>query len=404
MSLENPNKKPTPEMEDSFFPNLKPQFTIRDGSSVVVEWKELPRIPVPDSILQKDDSNNSHEPNNKEKPSLIDHYDVEDDFAYCCIGDDLMGIYNDPTNQEEDDDDEQSLNVSNTNVSPPIWCQLNMTEDEYKNASKNLINALIEMEIDRKLRLYFLGEITPNKLLENTDKEGIYYIYSSINNILNYRYKGTRYYIGLPQDMFFNTQECANSSFILACKSNETFKELEMIKIIGPTNFKYSSHVLERYIEIDGDFSQIPSGAKLTTYDYLQIMKKYPNILEHIIQLLKTDYQFSHHYVNKSEVEMQQLALEHLQRWLGWNPKPNEDTSKLEENPRGETVLSQETIDSITFVQPIEYLTIEEVKNGTFGTFEELLVRINHSQSTPIQTGETPKVLKLTAPKNIGNK
>ena len=405
MSLENSNKKPTTDVEESFLVDQQLQLTVEDDFSYFCKFDDLAmiidsQIPKPNN---KSNLNENQEPSEEKGSQLVDCFEVEDDFSYFCMYDDLMGIHNKPTNQEEDDD-EQSLDVSNTNVSPPIWCQLNMTEDEYNKASKNLINGLIKMEIDRKLRLYFLGEITPNKLLEDTDKEGTYYIYSSINNILNYRYKGTRYYIGLPQDMFFNTKECANSSFILACKSNENFKELEMIKIIGPTNFKYSSHVLERYIEIDGDFSQIPSGAKLTTYDYLQIMKKHPNILEHIIQLLKTDYKFSHCYVNKSEVEMQQLALEHLQRWLGWNPKPNEDTSKSEENPRGETVLSQETIDSITFVQPIEYLTIEEVKNGTFGTFEELLVRINHSQSTPIQTGETPKVLKLTTPKNTDNK
>ena len=37
-------------------------------------------------------------------------------------------------------------------------------------------------------------------------------------------------------------------------------------------------------------------------------------------------------------------------------------------------------------------------------TFEKLLVRINNPQSTPIKTEETPKVLKLTTPRNQGNK
>ena len=101
---------------------------------------------------------------------------------------------------------------------------------------------------------------------------------------------------------------------------------------------------------------------------------------------------------------MRQLALEHLQRWLGCYPKPDKDTSKSEKNIEGVTVLSQETIDSIIFVQPVEYVTLEEIKNGTFGTFEELLVRINSFQSSPIQVGETQKVLKLTPLRNTENK
>jgi len=172
-----------------------------------------------------------------------------------------------------------------------------------------------------------------------------------------------------------------------------------MSALIGPTNFKYDVSVIKRYLEIDGDFSQIQSGAKLAIYDYLQIIKKHPNMIEHLSHLMKTDGVLSYHYVDKNDDEMRQEALEHLQRWLGWCPKPDEDTSKSGENLEEITVLSQETIDSITFVQPVEYVTLEEVKNGTFGTFEELLVRTKNFQRTPIQDGDTPKVLRLTVTK-----
>ena len=82
----------------------------------------------------------------------------------------------------------------------------------------------------------------------------------------------------------------------------------------------------------------------------------------------------------------------------------DEEVSGLEEKQDKITILSQDTIDSITFVQPVEYITLDEIKNGTFDTFEELLVRTNSFQSSPIQDGEAPKVLKLTPPRNQGSK
>jgi hypothetical protein len=172
MSLENSNKKPTPDMEKYFLVDEQLLQLIVEDSGKFADLAMITdsQIPKPNN---KSNLNENQEPSEETGSQLVDYFEVEDDFSYFCMYDDLMGIYNNPTNQE---DDEQSLNVSNTNVSPPIWCQLNMTEDKYNKAFKNLINGLIEMEIDRKLRLYFLGEITPNKLLENTDKEGIYYI------------------------------------------------------------------------------------------------------------------------------------------------------------------------------------------------------------------------------------
>lgn len=85
---------------------------------------------------------------------------------------------------------------------------------------------------------------------------------------------------------------------------------------------------------------------------------------------MKTDYQFSHHYVGKSDEEIHQLALELLQRWFGWYPKLDN---------HGETlVLSKEMIDSITFVESVEYVTLDDVNSGNFGSFEELLKQYNN--------------------------
>ena len=196
--------------------------------------------------------------------------------------------------------------------------------------------------------------------------------------------------------MFFNTKE---TRCIVACKLDESFEDLEMLNLIGPNDFDYDTYVIKEYLEIDGDFSQIPNGARLEICDYLQIMKRYPNIIAHLSHLMKTDYQFSRDYVDKNDDEMRQLASEHLQRWLGWYPKPDEETFKSEKKREGVTVLSQETIDSITFVQPVEYVTLEEIKNGTFGTFEELLARANIFQTPSLQDEERQKTFQLNPPK-----
>lgn len=381
MSLENLNKQPVSKIEEDFLNDQKLQLTVEDDFSYFCKFDELTGVvDHPYSMHQKSDLPNSSEPSKEAGSRLIDEFIVEDDFSYFCMYDDLMGCENIPVEEEKEEQHEQSQNV-------PVNCDKKLNLNEIAQGFEILFGALYEIHIIDNIRAYFNGEITPNELLANTDKEAIYIIYRLINRVLNYRCKDTRYYIQLPVDIFFNTPESMASSYILACKLDESYKNSHMLNLIGPNNYKYDTRYIEDYLEIDGNFSQIPSGAKLKTYDYLQIMKKYPNILEHISYLMKTDHQFSHMYVDKSDDEMRQLALEHLQRWLGWYPKPDEDTSKPEENLEGVIVLSQETIDSITFVQPVEYVTLEEVKNGTFGTFEEILKRISdleHKQNESV--------------------
>lgn len=394
---ENLNKKSTSKIEDSFLIDQQLQLTVEDDFSYFCKFDELfGTIDHPGSIHKKGDLPNSSESAKELSPQLTDKFEVEDDFSYFCMYDDLMGYVNIPVEEEVEEMEKSVPKISKI-------FDKKFTPNEYVQDLEVLFDFLSRKETKNNVGQYFKGEITPNELVSNANEETIHYIYRLINRVLNYRNKETRYYIKLPEDMFFNTQESSNSSYILACRLDETFENPHMLNLIGPNDYGYSTWFIEDYLEIDGNFSQIPNGTRLTTHDYLQIMKKYPNILEHISYLLKTDSKYSHEYTDKSDDEMHKFAIEHFQRWLGWHPKQDEDTSKVKANHEGVTTLSQETIDSITFVQPVEYVTLKEVKNGTFGSFEELLVKANNFQSSQIQDGETPKVLKLTSSRNTRN-
>lgn len=402
MALENSSKKPTPEMEESFLVDQQFQLTVEDDFSYFCKFDDLAtitdsQIPEPNN---KSDSNENQEPSEVKGSQLVDNFEVEDDFSYFCMYDDLMGA----NNLHQIEQEEESAETYEPSKKSSIYGIEGLTPTEYAQGLERIFDAFSLVQTRKKLTQYFKGKITPGELLADTNDHTIYNIYTSINRVLNFKYKTIQYYIQLPVDVFFNTKYCMGGSYILAFKLDETFEDSQMVNLVGPNNFKWGTYAINEYIEIDGDFSQIPSGAKLTTNDYLQILKKYPNIIKLISYLFKTDCVFASDYVGKSDEEMQQLAEEHFQKWQGWHPKTSEQTSKSEENQEGITILSQETIDSITFVQPVEYVTLEEVKNGTFGTFEELLVRTNSFQSSPIQDGEAPKVLKLTTPKNTGNK
>lgn len=374
MSLENFDKKPKSKIAEIL---TAEECTVEDDFSYFCKFDDLAEI----TDSQRTESNNESDSNEKQGLSeakgslLIDKFVVEDDFSYFCMYDDLMGYENIPVEEEQEEVSEQSLDESMP------WWKKKLTSSEYAQGLEILFGALFQLEIKNNTGRYFKGEITPNELVTNVNEEGIHYIHRLINRVLNYKCKNIRYYISLPVDMFFNTNDAGH--FILACKLDESFKNIEMSTLIGPTDFKYDVSVIKSYLEIDGDFSQIPSGAELALYDYLQIVKKHPDIIEHLSQLMKTDCVFSHYYEDKSEEEMRQLALEHLQKWLKSYPKPDEDTSKFEKQD-GSMALSQETIDSITFVQPIEYVTLEEIKNGTFGTFEEILERISDKQNESV--------------------
>ena len=280
-------------------------------------------------------------------------------------------------------------NIPKTNV--------DSKDDPHLLATADICNGILKLHDIKIMSLYFKGEITPNQLVKNVS---IVTIYTLINRVLNYKAKSPRYYIQLPYDMFFYVR--GEYRAILAYKLDESFEDLEMINLIGPSdskNYEWSIQVKD-LIEIDGDFSQIPGGTRLLMCDYLRILEKYPNIIEHIINLLKTDYQFKYNYADKSDDEMQKEASEHLQRQLERYPKSYEKVLEREIDFEKATFLPQETIDSIAFVQPVEYVTIEEIIDETFGTFEELSKRIGVGE--PKQDKEPAKQLTIL-PANTTN-
>lgn len=358
MSLGDSSKK-NESMEEAFLIDQKLQLTVEDDFSYFCKFDELAEsVDQPSVAHQVSGLSNDTESKKESSSLLVDNFLVEDDFSYFCMYDDLMGYENIPAEEEigEVSEEDSSLGMNNDKKLP-----LN----EIAQGLEILFGALSKMKDTEDMRRYFRGEITSNELVKNANEEKILYIHKLINRVLNHKCGDTKYYIQLPVDIFFNTQESMASSYILACKLDDSYNNPHMLNIVGPSDYEYDTRYIEDYLEIDGDFSQIPNGVKLATCDYLQILKRYPNIIEHIIHLMKTDYQFSHHYVGKSDDEMHQLALEHLQRWFERYPKLDN---------HGETlVLSKETIDSITFVDSVEYVTLDEIKSGNFGSFEELL-------------------------------
>ena len=356
MSLDNKSKL---DIEEAFLLDQKLQLTVEDDFSFFCKFNELAEpVDQPSATEQVSGLSNEAETKKESSSLLVDNFLVEDDFSYFCMYDDLMGYENIPDDDETEEVSEEDSSVGmNNDKKLPL--------NEIAQGLEILFGALSKMKDTEDMRRYFRGEITSNELVKNADEEKILYIHKLINRVLNYKCGDTKYYIQLPVDIFFNTQETMASSYILACKLDESYNNPHMLNLVGPSDYEYNTRYIEDYLEIAGDFSQIPNGVKLATCDYLQILKRYPNIIEHIIHLMKTDYQFSHHYVGKSDEEMHQLALEHLQRWFGWYPKLDN---------QGETlVLSKETIDSITFVESVEYITLDDVISGNFGSFEELL-------------------------------
>jgi len=149
---------------------------------------------------------------------------VEDDFSYFCMYDDLMGYENIPVEEEKEESCEQSLNTSKSPDASMPWWKRKLTPNEAAQGLDILFGALSQLGTKNNTRRYFKGEITPNELVTNVNEEVIHYIHRLINRVLNYKCKDIRYYISLPVDMFFNTNDAGH--FIQACKLDESFNNI----------------------------------------------------------------------------------------------------------------------------------------------------------------------------------
>ena len=297
---------------------------------------------------------------NKGDFNIEDNFTPIDDYSHFCMYDDLMGP---------------------------------------DNLTREMIDALVEdEEVEDRLRQYFKGKITSSELLVGTEKWQKRKIYNVINDVLYFKSKRRRYYFKLPRSMYSFSPFYSFSSFIKVFELDESFESPRIDKLVGPKESdRYERRHEYPWVEIDGDFAQIPIGAKIIINDYLQILKKYPNIIKYMSHILKENGYNGEKYAGKSDEELQQEVEEFFRQWQRRYPKTDEETFREKRYRKEITILSQETIDSITFVEPVEYVTLEEVELGAFGTFEELLARIdNNLEKFPNQDKKTAKSLKLT--------
>lgn len=237
-------------------------------------------------------------------------------------------------------------------------------------SSKSNENYLQQLE---KIEQYVKGEITTAELMQGTNDTTKGIIYYTINKIINYEDKDIKYYIELPKDMFFNTM---GAGCILAGRVKKVNINYNDMETIGP---KYqikqmgSSFFDEHYIEITGDFSQVPNGVMLYRADWYRIIAKYPNLVQRMYNLTINDYELGHKYKSLTMDQMKENIEEYLSRYLN-APQDGEPRSWWKGKDKAQ-YLPQKVIDSISFVVPIEYLSKEQVLSGEFGSFEELLAR-----------------------------
>lgn len=221
-----------------------------------------------------------------------------------------------------------------------------------------------------KIEQFVRGDITSQELMKNADDTMKWLIYFTLNKTINYEEKDVRYYIELPKDMFFNTMDV---KCILAGKTKGLNINYNEMKAIGPKHVAKSwpSFHDNHYIEIVGDFSRFPKGVMLYESDWFRIISKYSNLVERMYYLTIHDCEYGKKYKDISLEEVQQRVTSKIQEYVSL-PKDGEPHS-FWFGKKEARYLPQEVIDSISFVIPKEYIKVQQVLDGQFGTFEEIL-------------------------------
>lgn len=239
-------------------------------------------------------------------------------------------------------------------------------------------------ELER-IEQFVKGNITSQELIQNADNIMKYIIYHTLNKIINYEEKDVRYYIELPSDIFFNT---TMPYCIFASKVEDLGYNLNITKNIGPKYIsKYYPNFHEAhdyngkyYMEIVGDFSQFPKGVMLFRSDWFRIISKYPNLVEKLHYLTINNYELKEKFRHISLEEIQQRVNSEILYQIS---VPKDGEPQIHWNGKEEAkYLPQEVIDSIKFVIPKEYVTMQQVSDGQFGTFEEILNGLNLLESS----------------------
>lgn len=228
-------------------------------------------------------------------------------------------------------------------------------------------NYLLQFE---KIEQFVKGEITPQELVQDADYTLRVIIYYVINKIINFEDKDVRYYIELPQDMFFNT---LGPHCILAGEVEDVNIKYNQMKTIGPNYMAktWTAFGDNFFTEIVGDFSQYPNGVMLYNSDWARIISKYPGLVERMYYLTVNDWESREKYKDISIEEVKRKVAEEIQQFTN-APKDGEPNTWWIGKEEAQ-YLPQKIIDSISFVVPKVYITLEQLLSGQFGTFDEIV-------------------------------
>lgn len=226
-----------------------------------------------------------------------------------------------------------------------------------------------------KIELYVKGEITSQELMTGADNTTKKIIYLTINKLLNYEERDVRYFVKLPQDMFFNT---SNVPCILAGRVTDYEISDNHLETIGPSHYakNWSGFYEKGYIEITGDFSKYPEGVMLFFSDWFKIISKYPNLYERMYNLTKEDYEFRDKTKEMTFEQVKERVDRQISRGI------NSSDKSWWVGKEEAQYIPQEVIDSIKFIIPVEYLSVDQVLSGNFGTFEEVAKGIRTIEET----------------------
>lgn len=238
--------------------------------------------------------------------------------------------------------------------------------EKFKNCKDNES----DLPLIKKVESYVKGEITSKELIEGADEFTIGKIQWVINDLLNYEEKDIRYYVELPQDMFFNNGE---PDAIIAARERDYELGWVSLNTVGPEyEVKRNDWFFRRYFsEITGDFSKYPNGVMLYQSDWYRIIAKYPYLYERMHDLITDDYEFRDKYKDLTTEQTKKIVDAQIAKKVN-APRDGEPRIHWAGKEFAE-YLPQEVIDSIEFVVRTKFLSRDQILSGNFGTFEELV-------------------------------
>ena len=224
--------------------------------------------------------------------------------------------------------------------------------------------------IVERLEQYAKGEIDSFGLVADLSPEDKAKVYLGLNSMLNYRDVEVKYYIPRPLDMHLNNPECP--AIIAGEEKDGDFRHTHVSRL-GPSPLHewwpglYSAY----FYELEGDFSSIPNGVVLYPSDWIRIVSKNPDLAESILNLMKNDYQEGYRHANATIEDAQAK----INKELDWAQRDPDAKNVWYQGKDHAQHLPDEVIDSITIVRPVEYIKLEELIHGDFGTYQELKER-----------------------------